>query len=285
MTAPAAEQVEVAGTRVFVTRRTGAELVILTRLAGRGAGIWDGLWSRLAKRFTVANVDLQLPEGSLLDDPRAVFDGYADLTVRVARELCHPRFHIFGWNGGSHIALHAAARHSDALLSCTLLGAFATLPDMRRAEAGVAFMRTMMNQPDKELYALYWFMSGLTPGFVEANFDRVGALARRRAGADRFVHTDIERLTKWIRALRRHWLSDAELDRIRIPVTILAPGLDLWHAGPTVAMGRALAERIPTATLEVLDDAGSLIALEDPDRITQLFLASLRNRHQQSRER
>ncbi|MCY4589923.1 MAG: alpha/beta hydrolase [Alphaproteobacteria bacterium] len=277
MTAPAVKLVVVAGTRVAVTRRDGAELVILTRLAGRGAGIWDGLWSRLAKRFTVANVDLSLPEGSLLDDPGAVFDGYADLTVRVARELGHPRFHVFGWNGGSHIALHAAARRSDALFSCTLLGAFSTLPDMRRAEAGVAFMRTMMNQPDKELYALYWFMSGLTPGFVEEHYDRVAALARRRAEADRFVHMDIERLTKWIKALRRHWLSDAELNRIRIPVTILAPDLDLWHAGPTVAMARALAERIPTATLEVLEDAGSLIALEDPDRIAHLFLSSLRN--------
>ena len=277
MTAPAAEQIEAAGTRVAVTRRDGAELVILTRLAGRGAGIWDGLWSRLAQRFTVANVDLRLPEGPLLDDPGAVFDGYADLTVRVAQELGHPRFHVFGWNGGSHIALHAAARHADALLSCTLLGAFATLPDMRRAEAGIAFMRTMMNQPDKELYALYWFMSGLTPGFVEADFDRVAALAQRRAEADRFVHTDIERFTKWITALRRHWLSDAELGRIQIPVTILAPDLDLWHAGPTVAMARALAERLPTATLEVLENAGSLIALEDPDRVAHVFLASLRH--------
>lgn len=271
----AVETLEVAGERIAVTRNPGASLVVLTRLASRSAGIWDGLWGRLAERFAVANIDLRLPDGDLLDDPRAVFDDYARRTVRVAEALGHPSFHILGWNGGSHIALHAASLHPERLLSCVLLGAFYALPDMRRVDAGVAFMRTMMAQPDKELYALYWFMAGLTPGYVDRNFDHVMALARQRAEADRFVHADIERLTKWIRALRRHWLTDQELAAIRTPVSILAPRLDLWHAGPTVAMAEALARRIPGAELRVLEDAGSLIALEDPDRIAGMHADAL----------
>ena len=269
------EEIEIAGTRVALTHRAGAELIILTRLAGRTAGIWDGLWQRLANRFSVANVDLRLPEGERLDNPRDVFDGYADLTVQVAQDLGHDRHHVFGWNGGSHIALHAAARHPDRLLSCTLLGAFYRLADMRRIDAGVSFMRTMMAQHDKELYALYWFLGGLTPEFVEANFDRITELARRRAEGDRFVQTDIDRLEKWIRALRQHWLTDEELGALRAPVTILAPELDLWHAGPTVAMAQALADRIPKSRLEILGNAGSLIALEDPERVAAAFVASL----------
>ena len=265
------EVVEAAGERVGVTRRDGAPLVILTRLAARAAGIWDGLWDRLAARFTVANIDLRLPEGDLLDDPRAVFDDYARWTVEVAAALGHPRFHVLGWNGGSHIALHTAARHPDRLLTCTLLGAFYGLADMRRADAGVSVMRAMLAQPDRELYALWWFMSGLTPDYVERHYDHVAALARRRAEGDRFVSADLDRLTKWIRALRRHWLSEAELAAIRVPVSVLAPRLDLWHAGPTVAMAEALAGRIPGARLEVMEDAGSLIALEDPDRVAALF--------------
>lgn len=267
----AIETVDIAGERIGLTRNPGAPLVVLTRLAARSAGIWDGLWDRLAVRFSVANIDLRLPEGDRLDDPRAVFDDYAARTVRVAEALGHPSFHVLGWNGGSHIALHAAARHPGRLLSCVLLGAFCELPDMRRVDAGVAFMRTMMAQPDKELYSLYWFLSGLTPGFVEGNFDRVAALARQRAEADRFVHVDIDRLGKWIRALRRHWLPEEALAAISVPVTILAPRLDPWHAGPTVAMAEALCRWMPAARLHILEDAGSLIALEDPARIAKLY--------------
>nr|MDJ0896685.1 hypothetical protein [Alphaproteobacteria bacterium] len=66
-----------------------------------------------------------------------------------------------------------------------------------------------------------------------------------------------------------------ELAAIPVPVTILAPRFDLWHAGPTVAMAEALRDRIPGAAFEILEDAGSLIALEDPDRVFDVYLRSL----------
>jgi pimeloyl-ACP methyl ester carboxylesterase len=88
------------------------------------------------------------------------------------------------------------------------------------------------------------------------------------------VQLDIDRLTKWIRALRHCWLSDAELAAIEVPTLILAPRLDQWHAGPTVAMAESLARRMPSATLQILENAGSLIALEDPERIARIFIES-----------
>jgi len=169
------------------------------------------------------------------------------------------------------VALRAAADDSAHVEGCVLIGAFHPLPDMRAVDRGVEFMRVMLEHAGPQLYSYYWFMSGLSPRFVAERFDEVERLARARAAADRFVRADPERLRKWIRALRGQWTTDAELASLRVPLLVLQPELDRWHAGPTVEMGAALANRVPTARLEVLEGVGSLAPLEIPDRIATLI--------------
>jgi 3-oxoadipate enol-lactonase len=265
------EIVSVAGADVVITRHPDKPLLILSRMASRGMGVWDTVWDRLAECFSVANFDLRAPDGDAMDRPGEVFSQYAGNCAGVADALGYDGFHVLGWNGGSHVALQCAADHPDKVRSCVLIGAFFELPDMRAVDKGVQFMRVMLENQDPELYSFYWFMAGLSPDFVARNFDQVETFAKARASGDVFVKLDVARIMKWVHALRRYRLSDAEMGAIKAPTLIVAPELDRWNAGPNVAMAREVHERIRGSKMTVIPDAGSLIPLEDPER----FLAAI----------
>ena len=257
---------KVAGTEVSATLDADKPLMIMTRMASRGMGLWDTVWDQLAEQFSLVSFDLRMPTSNELDDPAAVFRAYATQCKAISSELGYGGYHVFGWNGGSHVALQCAADDPDNVQSCLLVGAFYRLPDMRRVEAGVEFMRVVFQNPDRKVYALYWLMAGLSQRFVENNFDQVDAWAEARVGGDRFVNQDDERVTKWVRALRNHWVSEDQLQSITTPMLIVAPEIDHWHAGPTVEMAAALHSNIPPSRLEVMKGVGSMVMLEDPDR-------------------
>ena len=253
------------GTNATVSGASDLPLLILVRMADRNIGLWDGIWEGLSRQYTLAAVQPALPAPQALDDPPAVFRDMARCCARAATELGHARFHVLGWNGGSHIALRTAVDFSGRVSSCILVGAFSRLPDPRRTEAGIAVMKTMLEAADPLTYSRYWFLSGLSPGFSRDHFDRVEIWARRRASGDSFVSSNHEATFRWIEALRNHWLTEGESQRIAAPTLILAPELDLWHAGPNVAMARSVARLIPSARIEIVADRGSLYPLEDPD--------------------
>ncbi len=265
------ETITVAGTEVAVTRHPERPLLLLTRMASRGMGIWDTVWPALAERFYVASFDLSMPSAERLDDPAAVFRDYAAQCSAIARELGFEGYHVLGWNGGSHVALQCAADDAEHVRSCVLVGAFYRLADMRRIEAGIEFMRIMFENPDRKLYALYWLMAGFSQNFVERNYMLVDQWAEARIGGDRLVNQDVARVMKWVRALRSQWVDEDRLRTIDTPLLIVAPSVDHWHAGPTVEMADALHAAIPGSHLQVLDGAGSMIVLEDPKR----FLAAV----------
>jgi pimeloyl-ACP methyl ester carboxylesterase len=259
------EIVEAAGFEVEISGDRSKPLMILTRMAGRDGGIWDPIWHHFEDRFTVANFDLRMPGPEGVADAHTMFRGFGDDCAAVAGALGYATFHIFGWNGGTHVALRCAADHPEKVASCLLLGPFREMPDMRGIEKGIEFMRVMMANGDALLYSHYFYMAGVSDRFIETRFDEIAAMAEQRAAGDAFVTLDIERLTRWIRALRRDWISDDELKAIRAPTLVVATGLNRWHAGPTVPMAEAVAGLIPNAGLSVMEGVGPLVLLEDPD--------------------
>ncbi len=259
------EIVEAAGFDVEISGDRSKPLMILTRMAGKDGGIWDPIWHHFEDRFTVANFDLRMPGPDGLDDGRGMFTGFGDDCANVAAALGHDRFHIFGWNGGTHVAMRCAADHPDKVASCLLLCPFREMPDMRGVEKGIEFMRVMMANGDALLYSHYFYMAGVSDHFIETRFDEIADMAERRAAGDKFVTLDLDRLTRWIRGLRRDWIDDDELRAITAPTMVVATGLNRWHAGPTVPMAEAVAGLIPNADLAVMDRAGPLVLLEDPD--------------------
>ncbi|MCM0018365.1 MAG: alpha/beta hydrolase [Tagaea sp.] len=260
-----------AGVEVRITRGDGKPLMLLTRMASGGMGIWDAVWSDLARHFTVANFDLVGAAGLSEDMPaRDRFMALADTTSDMATRLGFDRYHVFGWYGGCHVALACAARHPKRVASCLLLDPFYELEDNRKIEKAIEFKKVLFEHPDRELYAYYWVMAGFSPAFLENEFDTVERMAKARIAADRFVTLDTSRWMRWVRALRTNWLEESDFPAMTAPTLVLATALDSWHAGPTVGMAEALTKRLPSADLKVVEGLGTFFFTEDPARFRDL---------------
>ena len=98
-----------AGLPVALTLRPGRPLVLLLRMAFPASGVWDGVWSWLAARYTVASPDFSRAREPLdLAEPRAAFERVGRQALEVASALGFERARLFGWNGGTLMALAAA---------------------------------------------------------------------------------------------------------------------------------------------------------------------------------
>lgn len=265
------------GVSVALSERPGAPLLALVRMASRGAGLWDPVWDRLARHFSLVQFDLRMPSSAELESPQRVFPALAAQCVEVAAGLGHDRFHLFGWTGGTHVALRCAADFPDRVASILLLGPFWPLQDMGAAEKGFEFAQALIASGNLALYSYYWYMGGLSPPFVERHFDRVKAWADARNSGDSFLQRDPGQILRWMRALRGCWIAERELAAITAPTLILAHGLDPWHAGPSAAMARELHRRMPRARFECLEGLGSMAPIEDPERVYQATLPFYRS--------
>jgi len=265
------EVINIDGIRVNMTRQEGKPLIILTRMASQAMGIWDTIWGDFARYFTVANFDLQgLPGATRRDAPGEGFRLLAENCVQVASFLGFEKFHIFGWNGGTQIAMRCAVNFADHIQSCILLDPFFELADMRKVNKAIEFKRVLFEHPQRELYAYYWVMAGLSSEFIGQHFDQVEEMVAARMKGDKFVKTDSDTFINWVRALRRNWITDEEFGRIRAPTLVMATELDNWHAGPSVSMAREVCDRIPNAELQIIGGFGGHFLVEDPAKFMEI---------------
>jgi pimeloyl-ACP methyl ester carboxylesterase len=204
-----------------------------------------------------------------MERPEAVFVAAAEACAAIASGLGRARFHLLGWNGGTQIALRCAVDHPERVTSLLLLDPFFELADMRHVETAVAF-KQLLFEHDRALYARYWTMAGLSDRFIAEQFDRVEALVAARLRSDRFIHQTPERFMRWVRALRRNWISEPEFARLRMPTLILATEHDRWNAGPSVAMAEQVQRRIAGAELRVIEKLGGHFLIEQPERFSEL---------------
>ena len=260
----------VAGTEVCISRNEGKPLILLTRMASRGLGGWDGVWDYLSTYFSVAQFDLKMPSVAALAEPLEVFRGLATDCVQMAKALGHDSFHILGWTGGAHVALRCAIDYPDQIGSCTLLTPFYPMPDARPTQKASEFMRTMLEGGGQELYTYYWFMAGLSPSFVRNNFDEVERLVKHRLEADSFMKADRQQAVKWSQALRGFWASPDELNAIRVPTLIVGADLDPSFIGPCGEMATRMHEAMPGSRLAIAKGYGSLLLIEAPEEFAAL---------------
>lgn len=254
---------DIAGCRVHVTDGAGGQLVLLVRLAARGAGVWDGLVPLLAQHHRVASIDFSLPREGWSDAGRLLRD-FGRTAVEVAAKLQEGPFHLVGWNGGAQMALQAAVHHGARLASLVLVTPFRDVGERRQFEVGLDILEMFLRAGRRDLYTYNWFMAGLSDGFLQRRFEEVERLVAERLAGDPFVALDVDRAMRWMRDLREDWVADDELRAIAAPTLILAGGLNRWHAGPTPEMAEALHRLIPGSELETYADRGPLFLLEDP---------------------
>lgn len=260
------ETTEINGRRVHLGGAPAGPMVAFVRLAAPEAGVWDGLWAALEGRFRLMAVDLPRPR-SAADDPAGLLTGLAREVVAIAGEIAPDPFHLVGWTGGTQIALAAAITSPQALASMTLVTPFREIGERRRMEAGLSFIEAMLRTGSRELYARYWFLSGLGDRFLEEKFDVVEDLVRRRLETDPFLALDPAEAMAWMRAIRTDWILDDLVRRIEVPTLVVGAGQNRWHAGPSRAMAERLAALVPGAHLHIVKEAGPLVLVEAAERV------------------
>ncbi|MEB3275805.1 MAG: alpha/beta hydrolase [Cyanobacteriota bacterium] len=249
------------------------ELLVLLNGDAMCMSMWpDALLQALAAQFTVVIVDYPgmgrsqaAPEGGAWLIPEL-----ASLMEAFITDLAHGRrVHLLGFSSGGEIALQIAVRHPSWLASVTSVAGDA---GGEQFVGDPAVMQRIAQSSPEELLAL------LFPADQQAAMQAYVAelMSRPQDGASAEVLAAQEQA--WLA-----WLAGGiwdALPRISAPVLVLN-GLDDALVDPENA--RRLAERIPTARLELVSDAGHGVLLQEPQAMAQLiqgFIAESGSRSQ-----
>ncbi len=247
--------------RVRTSPDRGKPLMLLVRLFPYNMGLWDLIWNELAEHYTVATFNLRVPKFETETNPRDVFHSLAADCVRIAEELGHKRFHVFGWHGGAQVTLRLAIDFPDRLISCMLQGAIYEHRELRPTDFALKLVEAVAASEDLSFFTLYVLLSGLSPEFAEAHFDKIMKIVDVRVEVDK-GRLDAKGAHAWGRLQRRYFVTESELDRVTAPVLLVAPVGAAWPPYHTV---RRLHERMPTSELATIPRGGDLIIYEDPD--------------------
>lgn len=251
--------------QVTATLAPRKPLIIVTRMASGAAGIWDTIWEDCARYFSIANFDLlSLPAMKSLDQPREMFRQMGNTCVEVAQGLGFGTFHIFGWGGGSQIAMRCAIDFPELVQSCILLEPSHGASELPSWQKGQEVSRALLECHDRTLYTYHWFMTGLTADYINSHWPDLERMVAERVAKDRLVQGDNGRLLKWNKAIGGAWISDAEMGRIKAPTLIAVT--QMGGSTPKAAMARRLHSLIPSSGLVIIENLGRLFLIEDPGR-------------------
>jgi 3-carboxy-cis,cis-muconate cycloisomerase len=240
----------------------GAEVLVLSGSLGSTLAMWDPVVDALAARFRVVRWDLRGHGGSPTPPgPYTIDDIGADLLDLLDR-IGAPRAHLVGTSLGGMAGLLVAARAPERVDRMVVIGSSARLGP---ASGWVDRARMVLRDGTGPVAEV------VTPRWVSATFAGAhpDALDGYRA---MFAAADPAGYAGCCIAIAGMDLTD-QLGAIKAPTLVIVGSDD--PATP-VEHGRAIADALPDARLEIVAGAAHLPSLEHPDRIAQLILDHLR---------
>ena len=248
--------VDVAGRRMRVsTRGSGPPLLLIT---GLGANI--EMWAPFAKlirgRTTISYDAPGMGQSEPLERP-ARLSGLADVAHELLRALGHDRADVLGYSLGGGVAQEMARRYPDAvdrLILCGTSPGVGSLPPLNPLVTAVLMTPYRYYAPSH-----YRRVAPLVAG---------GRTARDPAILERQIAARTASPPTWTGYAHQilaasGWSSLPWLHRIRQRTLVVAGGDDPIMP---VFNSRLLAWRIPDAELHVLDGAGHLFLVDEPER-------------------
>jgi pimeloyl-ACP methyl ester carboxylesterase len=242
----ASERLELGGGSIQLLRGGSGPPLLFLHAAG-GAGAWLPFHGQLARHFDVVAPDH--PGFGRSDDLPAV-EGIDDLVYHyldVLDRLELERVNMVGGSLGGWIAAELAVHSPERVDRLALLGAAGL-----RIPGHMATDLFLMT-PDQVVATLYKHPEAAAGAFpAEPDVDFIPAMYRDMAGLARYGWAP--------------YLSNPKLERRLHRIT--APTLVLWADDDRVIPiehGRRYAERIPDATLRVIEDCGHAMYFERPD--------------------
>jgi pimeloyl-ACP methyl ester carboxylesterase len=242
----ASERLEARAGSIQILRGGDGPPLLFLHAAG-GAGTWLPFHGLLARRFEVIAPDHpgfggsdDMPEVEAIDD---LVYHYLDVLDRLDLE----RVNVVGGSLGGWIAAELAVHSPHRVQRLALLGAAGLrVPGNMAADV---FLKT----PDQVVAMLYKYPEPVLEAMpAEPDVDFILAFQRDMAALARYA---------WV-----PYLNDPKLER-RLH-RVAAPTLVLWADDDRVMPiehGRRYAERIPDATLRVIEDCGHAMYFERPD--------------------
>ena len=252
----------VCGVRARVELAAGKPLLFLVRAAPVGMNLWAGVWSELARDFSVVAPNIPAEWVDETEGARELFSRYGRLLASMADELGHPSFHLVGWTGGACIALTMLIERPSRLASVVLISPpTRTGEDPRIRALAMKFVDSITAAGDLEHYTWWWLLSSITQEFADRHFEALQDIVRRRLEADK-GRFDPARVRRWMELQLSDFFHPSELQDNAVPVLIVAPAFDGWAPIHTL---RRLQSRLPQSSFAVVPRGGNLFLWEDPE--------------------
>lgn len=237
----------------------GAPTVVLSNSLATDLGMWDDLIPALADRYRILRYDKRGHGQSDAKDAAIEIRSLADDAVALADALGFSGGHFVGLSIGGMTGQAIGLYHRDAFRTLVLCATSSQIPaDLHPVwEGRIRTVREQGMEPMVEPTVERWF----TPEGREsqaATVDRVKEMIRR---------TSPTGYISCCEAIVGMSYTDL-LHRIETP-TLVVPG-EKDPALP-VAMSQAIAERIPGARMEVVENAAHLCNIENPRRFNAIL--------------
>jgi pimeloyl-ACP methyl ester carboxylesterase len=231
--------------------------VLLIGGAGDTVESWQFQLDGLSDRYRLTAFDNRGAGRTSMPDGPATVEAMAHDAAGVLDGLGIPSAHVAGFSGGSIVAQELALRRPALVRSLVLQSTWAR-PDTY-LRTWLLFVRWLAAAaPSERAFLEGFFLDIYTPrayddGTVAAFVDGVLAFPHKQATED---------LQHYLDALVDHDTTD-RLSRVQAPTLVLAGGID--PVGRP-ALGRAVAEAVPSAQFEVWPTESHQPFQEVPDR-------------------
>lgn len=269
-------KIEVDGLTLNVERRgSGPPVVMLHGFTGSASG-WADVASALAPEFEAIAIDIvghgqsDAPEDVTRYGMRRVVDDLA----AVLQGLGHERATWLGYSMGGRTALQVAVHRPEVVSALILEGGTPGLATAQERIARVASDEVLAQKlltQGVEAFVDFWQEVALF-----ASQKRLPQERQDRVRAGRLRNRAIG-LANSLRGMGTGAQEDvrARLDGVRVPSFLITGALDTKFTD----LAREMAERLPNATIAVIDDAGHAAHVERPEEFSTLVLDFLRRVH------
>lgn len=233
------------------------DLDIWTEQAGQGPDVlligglgdtvesWQFQLDGLSDRYRLTAFDNRGAGRTAMPDAPVSVERMADDAAALLRAVDVASVHVAGFSGGSIIAQELALRHPELVRSLVLQSTWA-VPDPY-FRSWLYFVRWLVEAaPSERAFLEGFFLDIYTPrahndGTVDQFIEEVLAFPHKQSAED---------VQRFLDALIDHDTTD-RLPQIAVPTLVLAGGRDTTARPP---LGRAVAERIPGAVFEVMEE-------------------------------
>lgn len=244
--------------------REAPALLFLNSL-GTDLRIWDGVVERLCSDYRTISFDQRGHGQSSVPEGPYSIAGLAGDVLSLADQLGLARFAVAGVSVGGMIALSLAIDCPERLTAVVACDTAARIGDTELWNTRIETIRRSGMAALADAVLQRWFPEAI----------RAGRAAEIAAWRELLLATPVDGYAATCAALRDADLSDG-VSSIAVPTLVVVGDVD---QSTPVALVRATAQRIPGARFEIIERAGHIPSIDQPEILAALIRTHLEVAH------